>query len=52
MPDISGLVTTAVLNTNIGEVDNKLPDISGLVTTAVLNTKIDKLITKYQVLVV
>ena len=33
-------MTTAVPNTKIGEVENKIPDTSGLVTTAVLNTKI------------
>ena len=40
MPDISGLVTTTLLNTKIGEVENKIPDTNGLVTTIVLNTKI------------
>ena len=33
IPDISGLVTTTVLNTKTGEVENKIPDTSGLVTT-------------------
>ena len=37
---MSGSVTTTVLNTKIGEVENKLPVISGLVATTVLNTKI------------
>ena len=32
-------MTTAVLNTKIGEVENKIPDTSSLVTTTVLNTK-------------
>ena len=32
-------MTTAVVNTKIGEVENKTPDNSGLATTAVLNTK-------------
>ena len=35
IPDISGLVTTAALDTKIGEVENKIPDVSGLVTIAV-----------------
>ena len=38
--DVSGLVTTNVPNTKIGEVENKIPHTTGLVTTAVLNTKI------------
>ena len=33
-------MTTAVLNTIIGEVENKIPDFRGLVTAPVLNTKI------------
>ena len=37
---VSGLPTTAVLNTKIGEVKDKILDISGLATTAILNTKI------------
>ena len=32
-------MTTAVVNTKIGEVENKTPDTSGLATTAVLNKK-------------
>ena len=40
IPDISGLVTTVVLNTKIVVVENKIPGISGLMTTAVLYTKI------------
>ena len=40
MPDASGLVTTTVLNTNIGEVEHKIYDGSGLVTTTEQNTKI------------
>ena len=39
-PDISALVTTTVLNTKIGEVENNIPNFSGLVTTVILNTKI------------
>ena len=35
-------MTTSVLNTNTGEVDNKIPNISNLVTTTDLNTKISK----------
>ena len=40
IPDVSGLVTTNVLNTKIGNVENKIPVFSGLVTITVLNTKI------------
>ena len=39
IPDVSGLVTTNVLNTKISEVENKIPDTSGAVAT-VLNTLI------------
>ena len=39
IPDISGLLITAVLNTKIGKVENKIPNVSGLVTNAVLDTK-------------
>ena len=35
-------MTTAVLNTKISEVENKIPDTSGLVTATVLNTKISE----------
>ena len=34
---------TIVLNTKIGEFENKIPDVSGLVTTTVLNTKVCKI---------
>ena len=40
--DTSGLVSTTVLNTRIGEVENKMPNTSSLVTTTVLNTKISE----------
>ena len=40
--DISGLVTTAVLNTQISEVENKMPNTSNLVSTTVSNTKTSK----------
>ena len=40
MSDGSGLVTTTVINTKLGELENKIPDTSGLATTAVLTTKI------------
>ena len=33
-------MTTGVLNTKIGEVENRIPNPSNLVTTIVLNTKI------------
>ena len=42
IPDISGLVTIAVLNTKTGEAENKNPDVSDLTTKAVLDTKISK----------
>ena len=31
IPNTSGLMTTAIYNTKIGEVDNKIPDVRGLV---------------------
>ena len=34
-------MTTTVLTTNIGKVENKIPNTSGLVTTIVPNTKIE-----------
>ena len=36
-------MTTAVLNTKISEVKNKIPDTNSLVTTTVLNTKISEI---------
>ena len=50
--DVSGLVTTAVLNTKIGEVENKIPDTSRLATTAFINAKPEKFIIKFLMLVV
>ena len=35
-------MTTAVLNTKIREIENKIPDTRGLVTTTVTNAKIDE----------
>ena len=32
IPSASNLVTVSVLNTKIGEVENKIPNVSGLVT--------------------
>ena len=37
IPDTSGLVTTTVLNTKIGEVENKIPDNSKYIITQELN---------------
>ena len=37
-----GLVTTTVLNTKIGEVENKIPDATGLVTTSIFDKKVLK----------
>ena len=39
MLDVSDLVTTTVLDTQISEVKNKILDVSTLVTTTVLKTK-------------
>ena len=39
IPDTNGLVTSAVLNTKLIEVEDKIPETSCLVTTFVLNTK-------------
>ena len=40
MPEVSGLVTNTVWNTNISEAENKIPKTIGLVTTTVLETEI------------
>ena len=50
IPDVCGLVTTIVLKTNIGEVENKIPDTSGLVTTTVLDKKLEKLSRRYLIM--
>ena len=42
IPNINGLVITAVLKTKTGEVESKIPDTSGLVTTAVLHIKTEE----------
>ena len=52
IPEVSELVTTAVLIKKIGEGEHKIPDISGVATTTVLNTKIGENEKKYQLLVV
>ena len=44
---MSGLVTAAVLNTKISEVEKKIPHTSSLVTTTVLTTKFSELL-KYK----
>lgn len=36
MPDISGLVLTAFLNTNIGQVENEIANVTNLLTTTTL----------------
>ena len=33
MPDVNGLVNTAVLNTKINDVEDKIPEVSGLIKT-------------------
>ena len=40
LSDVSGLVTTTVLNTNIKEVENKIPNVSGLAKKTNYNIKI------------
>ena len=40
IPDTSGLVTTTVLNTKIGEVENKIPVVRGLVKKTDYDAKI------------
>ena len=40
IPDVSGLVTTAVFNIKIGKVESKIPDANCLLTTTALNTNI------------
>ena len=47
IPDISSLVTTAVLDTKIKEVDNEIPNLSGLVKKADYRTKISEIVGKY-----
>ena len=42
--DTSGLVTTAVLNTNV---ENKIPDTSSLGTTTVLNKTISEVVNNF-----
>ena len=37
---LSGLLTTAVFITKLGDVENKIPEVSGLVIATVLNTKV------------
>ena len=39
IPSITGLVTTATLNTKATKIVNKRPDITNLATNATLNTK-------------
>ena len=39
IPDVSGLVTTTVLNTEISEVENKIPNASGLVKKHIMMLK-------------
>ena len=52
IPDASGLMTTAVLNTKIGQVENKIPDVSGLVRKTDYNAKIKDIETKILVLLI
>ena len=43
VPDVSGLLTTAVFDTKIREVENKTPNVSGIVKKTVLGAKISKI---------
>ena len=45
--DVSGLVTSTVINTKIGEVENKTPDVSGLVKKTVHNAEISGIEAKH-----
>ena len=47
IPDISGLVTTIVLDTKIKEIDNKIPSVSGLVKKTDYDAKISEIKGKY-----
>ena len=47
IPDISGLVTTTVLDTKFKVVDNKIPDFCGLAKKTGYGTKILEIETKY-----
>ena len=47
IPDVSGLVTTTVLNTKIEEVVNIILDVSGLVMKTDYNAKISDIVVKY-----
>ena len=48
--EISGLATTAVPNTKIREVEDKIPSVTNLVASTVLDTKIKKLRIKFLIL--
>ena len=47
---MSDLVNTAVLNTKVSKMENKIPDTSSLVTTNVLNKKLKRLQTKFLII--
>ena len=47
IPNTSGLVTTTVLNTRIGEAENKIPDDSGLVKKRDYNAKRSEIEARY-----
>ena len=44
-------MTTAVLNTKVSEVENKISSTSGLVTTTVLKTKISEVENKFLLMI-
>ena len=52
--DVSGGMSTTVLNTKIKEVESNIPDLNGLVITLLLFLiqKLEKLRTQYQMVVV
>ena len=43
IPNVTGLVTTVALNTNVTEIENKIRDITNLTTKAALHTKVTKI---------
>ena len=45
-PSITGLVTTAALNTKVTEIENIIPDTSGLVKKAIYDVKIKETVDK------
>ena len=46
IPDVSGLVTTTILNTKFSKAEGKIPNTNGLVNTTAFNTKIGQVESK------